>query len=84
MGRNIAHQFTAFLFTGNTKSLATDNAGNPVTETLTFAGEADEFYYAYIKLEPNVAIYSGFIDYLWDNMPFFLAYEVRVTFEVEK
>ena len=72
------------LFTGNTKSLATDNAGNPVTETLTFAGEADEFYYAYIKLEPNVAIYSGFIDYLWDNMPFFLAYEVRVTFEVEK
>ena len=72
------------LFTGNSKSLATDNGGNPVTETITFTGEADDFYYAYIKLEPNVSIYSGFIEYLWNNMPFFLAYEVRVTFEVEK
>lgn len=41
-----------------------------------------DYYYAYVRLVPNVSLYKHFIDYLWDNMPFFLAYEIRVTLEV--
>lgn len=41
-----------------------------------------DYYYAYVRFVPNVSLYKHFIDYLWDNMPFFLAYEIRVTLEV--
>jgi glycerol-3-phosphate dehydrogenase len=34
------------------------------------------------KLEPNVSLYKHFIEHLWNNMPFFLAYEIRVTLDV--
>ena len=72
------------IFPTTHKSLVTDTNGNPVVETIEIeeASVTSDYYYAYIKLEPNVSIYSGFIDYLWNDMPFFLAYEIRVTFEV--
>ena len=41
-----------------------------------------DYYYAYIKLTPNISLYSHFIDYLWRDMPFFLAYEIRAVLDV--
>ena len=34
------------------------------------------------KLQPNITLYKYFIDYLYDAMPFYLAYEVRVVLSV--
>ena len=65
-----------------TKSLDSFNDdGTPEAGTLSLdlSSLEGDYYYAYVKLEPNLSIYKYFIDYLWDNMPFFLIYEVRVT-----
>ena len=61
-----------------------DENGDPVTDSTTFdiSSLTSDSYYVYIKLEPNINLYKHFIDYLWDNMPFCLAYEIRVTMSV--
>lgn len=41
-----------------------------------------EYYYLYVKLLPNIELYKYFVDYLWNHMPFFLAYDVRVGLTV--
>lgn len=73
------------LFTGDPMNMNVDEAsGEPVVHTLTYDTSAlqDEYYYAYIKFEPNVLLFAGFIDYLWQSMPFGLCYDVRITFGV--
>ena len=71
------------LFTEDAKNLHVDEDGNPIMQSLTYNTGSDEgFYYVYIKFEPNVSLYSGFIDYLWHSMPFGLCYDVRITFSV--
>ena len=74
------------LFTEDARNLEVDENGDPVSHELTFAtsnAPSDEdFYYVYIRLVPNVSLYSGFIDYLWHSMPFGLCYDVRLTFSV--
>ena len=61
-----------------------DDNGDPATDSSTFdiSSLTSDSYYVYIKLEPNINLYKHFIDYLWDNMPFCLAYEIRVTMSV--
>ena len=58
-----------------------DGSGSPVMNDVEYSATAD-YYYIYVKLTPNIELYSKFIDHLWDNMPFHLAYEVRVKLEV--
>lgn len=74
------------LFAGKeAKSMnAFDEGGAPIPNHLTFdvSSAQQDYYYAYIKLEPNVSLYKHFIEHLWNNMPFFLAYEIRVTLDV--
>lgn len=73
------------LFTEEAAALNNVNANDdPVTTTKIFdvAALSDDYYYLYIKLEPNIELYKHFIDYLWADMPFYLAYEVRVTLSV--
>ena len=72
------------LFTGEEYSLDVDDNGDPIPHELTqdVTAVTGDYYYAYVKLVPNVLIYAKFIDYLWHSMPFFLAYEVRMTFRV--
>lgn len=72
------------LFTGDEYSLDVDENGDPIPRELTMdiSEVTGDYYYAYVKLVPNVSIYARFIDYLWNNMPFFLAYEIRMTFQV--
>ena len=72
------------LFTGDEYSLDVDENGDPIPHELTMdiSEVTDDYYYVYVKLVPNVSIYARFIDYLWNNMPFFLAYEIRMTFQV--
>ena len=54
--------------------------------TTTFAvaegAETPEYYYLYIKLQPNMALYKYFIDYLVNYMPFYLAYQVGIQLSV--
>lgn len=73
------------LFLDDALHLHNDSEGNPTQQILTYSsGESQsEYYYLYIKLEPNVSIYSGFIDFLWADMPFGLSYDVRFTLSVE-
>ncbi len=54
------------------------------TDTFNLSDISGEYYYVYIKLQPNLDIYAGFIDYLWDNMPFCLSYNIRVYFTVRE
>ena len=54
----------------------------PHTYSVDTADIDGDYYYAYIKIEPNLSLYKYFVEYLWDNMPFLLAYRVRVTLEV--
>lgn len=72
------------LFTGDQYSLTVDENGNPIPHELTMdiSDVTGDYYYVYVKLVPNVSIYARFIDYLWNSMPFFLAYEIRMTFQV--
>ena len=58
--------------------------GDPLPHTyLVDTADIDgDYYYAYLKIEPNLSLYKYFVEYLWDHMPFFLAYRVRVTLEV--
>lgn len=63
-------------------SLDEDGEIIPDELTMELSSVAGDYYYAYIKLEPNVSLYKHFIEYLWNNMPFFLAYEIRVTLNV--
>ena len=62
-----------------------DGNGDPITTKLEMDIESvdGDYYYLYIKLEPNISLYKHFIEYLWNNMPFFLAYEIRVTLSLE-
>lgn len=61
-----------------------DANGNPVTSEKNFDTTAltGDYYYLYIKLQPNITMYKYFIDHLYDAMPFYLAYEVRVVLSV--
>ena len=61
-----------------------DADGDPLTTEKAFntASLTGDFYYLYVKLEPNIELYKHFIDYLWADMPFYLAYEVRVMLSV--
>jgi hypothetical protein len=58
--------------------------GSPETSSYNFDTSAldEDFYYVYIKFTPNIDLYKHFIDVLWDSMPFYLAYEVKVRLEV--
>ena len=87
---NAPEAYTTFasldaLFTEEAAALNNVNAnGDPITTAKIFdvATLTDDYYYLYIKLEPNIELYKHFIDYLWADMPFYLAYEVRVTLSV--
>ncbi len=87
---NAPEAYTTFasldaLFTEEAAALSNVNANDdPVTTTKIFdvAALNGDYYYLYIKLEPNIELYKHFIDYLWADMPFYLAYEVRVTLSV--
>lgn len=46
------------------------------------AALSSDYYYVYIRLCPNISLYKYFIDYLWDSMPFYLAYDVHVAIDV--
>jgi hypothetical protein len=49
----------------------------------TFTGTAtNDNYYLYIKLQPNMELYKYFIDYLYADMPFYLAYQVGIKLYV--
>lgn len=78
------------LFDGSTsKSLNdTEDDGVPSLESTSFdfstLEEGAQYYYAYVKFEPNISLYKYFIDYLYEHMPFCLAYEVRVVLEVQE
>ncbi len=60
----------------------TDNTPNTRTVTVDTSTIAQDSYYVYIRLQPNLPLYSHFIDYLWSNMPFCLSYNVRINFWV--
>ncbi len=74
------------LFEGKTPSklAALDSGGNPtqVSELFDTQALSGNYYYVYIKLQPNITLYKYFIDYLWANMPFCLAYDIRVYLTV--
>ncbi|MBR7095417.1 MAG: hypothetical protein IKC73_04285 [Clostridia bacterium] len=57
------------------------NSAPPVA-TYDTAAEDGDYYYVYLRLQPNLSLYKHFIEHLWNRMPFFLAYEVRVTLDV--
>ena len=63
---------------------AVDENNNPVPHELTHDIDSvdGDYYYLYIRLEPNVSLYKYFVEHLWNNMPFFLTYEIRVTLSV--
>lgn len=46
------------------------------------AATPPEYYYLYIKLQPNMELYKYFIDYLYADMPFYLAYQVGIKLYV--
>lgn len=46
------------------------------------AATPPEYYYLYIKLQPNMDLYKYFIDYLYADMPFYLAYQVGIQLYV--
>ena len=46
------------------------------------ANDPPEKYYLYIKLQPNMELYKYFIDYLYADMPFYLAYQVGIQLSV--
>ena len=50
--------------------------------TVDTAALEEDYYYVYVRLQPNLLLYKNFIEHLWDHMPFFLAYEVRVSLDV--
>ena len=52
-----------------------------VQEYTASVGTATE-YYLYIKLQPNMAMYKYFIDYLYAHMPFYLSYQVGIQLSV--
>ena len=58
-----------------------DANGNPEVINIDYDISAitNDYYFVYVKLEPNISLYKYFVDYLWDNMPFYLAYEIKVT-----
>lgn len=53
-----------------------------VSETESAAATHPEYYYLYIKLQPNMELYKYFIDYLYADMPFYLAYQIGVQLYV--
>lgn len=63
---------------------AIDENNNPIPHELMHDVDSvdGDFYYVYIRLEPNVSLYKHFIDHLWNNMPYFLTYEIRATLSV--
>ena len=63
---------------------AVDENNNPIPYELTHdvGSVVGDFYYVYIRLEPNVSLYKHFIEHLWNNMPYFLTYEIRATLSV--
>lgn len=87
---NAPETYTTFaslnaLFTDEPAALNNVDAnGNPVTSEKNFntASLTGDYYYLYIKLQPNITMYKYFIDHLYDAMPFYLAYEVRVVLSV--
>ncbi|MBQ8719943.1 MAG: hypothetical protein IJY65_02810 [Clostridia bacterium] len=64
---------------------AVEDDGSPTLTEMTYdtSSITGDYYYVYIKLTPNIDLYKYFIDYLWDSMPFYLAYEIRVKFDVK-
>ena len=60
-------------------------APNIGTDPLVFSATATPApteYYLYIKLQPNMDLYKYFIDYLYADMPFYLAYQVGIRLSV--
>ena len=72
------------MFSEEAKDLKPDEDGNLIYTSMTYdtSSLASDYYYLYIKLEPNVLIYPDFIEYLWENMPFGLCYNLRICFSV--
>jgi hypothetical protein len=72
------------LFTDEPAALnVLDANGVPATSRKSFdTTVTGDYYYLYIKLEPNIELYKFFIDYLWADMPFYLVYDVRVVLSV--
>lgn len=48
----------------------------------TVAAQETGSYYLYIKLQPNMELYKYFVDILYADMPFYLAYQVAIQFYV--
>jgi hypothetical protein len=58
------------------------NSTAAISLTDEVASLTGDYYYVYIRLCPNISLYKYFIDYLWDSMPFYLAYDVHVAIDV--
>ena len=74
------------MFEDEAKDLKPDEKGNVIYTSMTYATSnlTSNYYYLYIKLEPNVQIYPDFIEYLWNSMPFGLCYDLKISFDVTK
>ena len=61
-----------------------DPAAQDCTYTLglTEGESAPAKYYLYVKLQPNMELYKYFIDYLVNEMPFYLSYQVGIQLSV--
>jgi hypothetical protein len=54
----------------------------PTEGTEGAAATPPEYYYLYIKLQPNMELYKYFVDILYADMPFYLAYQVGIKLYV--
>ena len=72
------------MFEDDAKDLNPDEDGNVVYTSMTYDTSSleSDYYYMYIKLEPNVQLYPDFIEYLWHSMPFGLCYDLKISFNV--
>lgn len=71
-----------------TKESESDTAYTPSKNSVddqlvgTVAAQETGSYYLYIKLQPNMELYKHFIDILYADMPFYLAYQVAIQLYV--
>ena len=72
------------MFEDEAKDLNPDESGNVIYTSMTYdtSSLVSDYYYLYIKLEPNVQLYPDFIEYLWNSMPFGLCYDLKISFNV--
>ena len=68
---------------GNTYTATMNSAEDAIGIFEPDEGTTPDHYYLYIKLQPNMELYKYFIDYLYADMPFYLAYQVGIQLSVK-